>query len=205
MSSTFRPWRFEQPRHGEHRADAHFVGLAAGDGPARERAQRLQAAAFGFLGFHQHHGGGAVGELAGVAGGDELAGALHRLELGEALERGVGAIALVAIDHVVDDAFFLRLLVDHLHLGLHRDDLVPELAGLLGGGHAALRFQRIFVLVFAAELVALGDDVGGVDHRHPEIGIHLGQPRLFPAAAAALIGDGLDAAPTTTLAPSSMM
>src|SRR5581483_7366988 len=60
--------------------------------------------------------------------------------------------------------------VDHLHLGLHRDDLVLELVGLLGGGHAALRFQRILVLVFAADLVALGDDVGGVDHRHVDVG-----------------------------------
>ena len=91
---------------------------------------------------------------------------------------------------------FLRLLVDLLHLGLHRDDLVPELAGLLGGGHAPLRFQRILVLVFAADLVALGDDVGGVDHRHVDVGIHFGQARIvvLARAAAAREADGLDAA-----------
>jgi hypothetical protein len=35
----------EQARHGEDRADAHFVGLAAGDGEAAEGAERLKAAA----------------------------------------------------------------------------------------------------------------------------------------------------------------
>ena len=76
---------------------------------------------------------------------------LHGLQLGEAFQRRVGTVALVAVDRVVDDRLFLGLLVDDLHLGLHRDDLVLELAGLLGGGHAALRLQRVLVLVFAAD------------------------------------------------------
>ena len=128
----------QQTRDREDRADAHFIRLAAGDGPTLEGAQGLQAAALGFLCFHHHDGGGAVGELAGIACRDELAGALYRLKLGEAFERRVGAIALVAVDDVVDDALGLRGLVDDLHLRVHRDDLVLELAGLLGGGHAAL-------------------------------------------------------------------
>src|SRR6476620_398929 len=34
----------EQLGHGEHRPDAHLVGLAAGDGEAAERTQRLEPA-----------------------------------------------------------------------------------------------------------------------------------------------------------------
>ncbi len=63
----------EQLRHGEDRSDAHFVGLAAGDGEAAEYAQRLEAATGGELVAHDHAGGRAVGELAGVAGGDDAA------------------------------------------------------------------------------------------------------------------------------------
>jgi hypothetical protein len=67
---------------------------------------------------------------------------------------------------------------------------------LLGGGHAALRFQRVFVLVFAAQLVALGDDIGGVDHRHEDIGRRLQEIRIdrFLGRAAAGNRDALDAA-----------
>ena len=39
----------EQPRHREHRADAHLVGLAAGDREAAEDAERLEAALLGQL------------------------------------------------------------------------------------------------------------------------------------------------------------
>jgi hypothetical protein len=56
MSSIFRPKRFEQLGDRETRADAHFVGLGAGDRHADIAAQRGQAALFGNLGFHQHAG-----------------------------------------------------------------------------------------------------------------------------------------------------
>src|ERR1019366_2927852 len=109
---------------------------------------------------------------------------------------GVGAVALVAIDHIVDDGLFLGLAIDLLHLGVHRDDLVLELAGLLSRSHAALGFERELVLGLAADLVALGDDVGGVDHRHVDVGIHLPQARVvvLTRAAAAREADRLDAA-----------
>src|SRR3712207_8100317 len=48
---------------------------------------------------------------------------------------------------------------------------VAELATLLGGGRAALAFQRIFVLALAADVVAPGHDVRSVDHRHPQSGL----------------------------------
>ena len=99
---------------------------------------------------------------------DLLAAAEHRLQRLEAFQRRVGAIAFVAIDGDVDDALLARRLVELLHLGVERNDLVLELAGLLRGGGAALAFQRIFVLALARDLVALGDDLGGLDHRHPQ-------------------------------------
>ena len=63
--------RLEQLRHGEDRADAHLVGIAAGDRDAAIDAERLEIALARELGLHQHAGAGAVGQLRGVAGGDE--------------------------------------------------------------------------------------------------------------------------------------
>src|SRR5690606_37758428 len=62
------PGPLQQLGHREHRADAHLVGLAAGDRVAAEHAQRRDAPARRGRGRHQHGGRGAVGELAGVAG-----------------------------------------------------------------------------------------------------------------------------------------
>ena len=71
MSSTLRPCAFEQFRHGEHRADAHLVRIAAGDRDAAIDAERRQIALARELRLHQHAGARAVGQLRGVAGGDE--------------------------------------------------------------------------------------------------------------------------------------
>jgi hypothetical protein len=53
------------------------------------------SASFGSI---KHHGGRAVRKLAGVAGRDELAEALHRLKLGKAFHRRVRTAALVAAE-----------------------------------------------------------------------------------------------------------
>src|SRR5438876_9484942 len=63
----------EQLGHREHRADAHFLRVAAGDREAAEDAERLQAALCGLAAAHHHRRRRAVGELAGVAGGDAAA------------------------------------------------------------------------------------------------------------------------------------
>ena len=61
----------EQLRHREHRADAHLVGLAAGDGEAAEHAERRRgrvcAACVALITTQRRR---AVGELARVAGRD---------------------------------------------------------------------------------------------------------------------------------------
>ena len=61
------------------------------------------------------------------------------------------------------DTSLVFLSVDQ-HRGLHRHDLVVELAGLLARRGALLALQRILVLRLAADLVALGHRVGGRDH-----------------------------------------
>ena len=53
------------------------------------------------------------------------------------------------------------------------NDLVVVEPAVLRGGGALLALERVLVLVLAADLVAVGDDVGGLDHRHPQARILL--------------------------------
>ena len=92
---------FEQLGHGKHRADAHFVRLAAGDGesrgrsactgcPVRRRARATSAA------WPRRRRTAAT-----VAGRDRALAAVGievRLERQQSFERRVGAVALVAVD-----------------------------------------------------------------------------------------------------------
>jgi hypothetical protein len=55
---------------GRDRAGAHDRRVDAGGGPGGDAGERLQAALLGFVGAHQHQGGGAVIEARGVGGGD---------------------------------------------------------------------------------------------------------------------------------------
>src|SRR3546814_17288463 len=62
-----------------------------------------------------------------------------------------------------------------LFRSMARDDFICELARGLRGGGALLRLERIFILRFAADVVALGDDLGGADHRHIGVLVHRDQ------------------------------
>src|SRR3546814_13228835 len=75
------------------------------------------------------------------------------------------SVAFVAVGDDVLVADLLGLLVDDRHRRLAGDDLVGELARGLCRGGALLRLERIFVLIFAGDVVTLGDDLGGADHR----------------------------------------
>ena len=187
MSSTLRPWRFEQARHREDRADAHLVRLAAGGDEAAEDAERLEAALGRFLVAHDHAGAGAVGELAGVAGGDGKTFAAHGLEAGKAFSGGLGARTFVLRQgHFLERDGAGRLVGDR-HLRGDRRELVLELAALLGGRGAALALQRIFVLLLARDAVALGDDLGGVDHGHVDLALDLEQRGILGVEAVHLV------------------
>src|SRR5207302_5881906 len=96
---------------------------------------------------------GAVRQLARIAGRDVTALA-HRLESGEALDRRVGPVTLVALERDRLEALRLRFLVDHLADRRQGHDLAGEAAGLLGGRDAALAFERVGVLRLAGDAVA---------------------------------------------------
>ena len=156
----------QQPGHGEHRANAHFIRFAAGNRHAAKGAQGLQAQARCFPGFHQHAGRSAVGQLRGVAGGDELAGAAHGRQFGQGLVGGAGAVAGVVVNRHFLVRDFLGFLVGDRHGGGYGNDFVLEAAGRLRLGGFALALDREAVLRLAADSIAAGHDVGGLDHRH---------------------------------------
>jgi hypothetical protein len=159
---------FEQAGHGEDRADAHFVGLAAGDREAAEDPERGKAAPFGVLGLHHHAGRRAVGELAGVAGGDDAV-LSHRFQPRQPLGGGIGARPLVMLQRDLFVRDLLGLLVDDGHTHGNRRDLGVEAAGLARRRDALLRLQAVCVLALARDVVAFGDDLGGVDHRQVDL------------------------------------
>src|SRR5438128_363996 len=123
----FQPGARKQSRHGEHRADAHFVGLAAGYREAAENPERSQVALFGELRVHDDAGGGGVGELARVSGRDRAAFD-RRLDLGHALESRVRADAFVVLRRDFLDPAFPRLLVGLLHSHRQGEDFRVEAA-----------------------------------------------------------------------------
>src|SRR5258707_5236724 len=152
----------KQSRHREHRADAHFVRLAAGDREAAEDPERLQVALFGELRIHHDAGGGAVGELARVPGRDRAAFD-RRLDLGDTFERRVGADAFVPLFRDFLDPAFPRVLVGFLRAHGDRKNLLLEPAAGLGGRCALLALHAGLVLALAADVVALGGDFPGLE------------------------------------------
>jgi hypothetical protein len=100
------------------------------------------------------------------------------LECEQSFERGVGAIAFVAVAADFFGADFLAsLFIEHGFGDLHGSDFTGEETFLLGAGGALLADQGIFVLGAAADLVALGDDLGGFSHHHVDAGIFLFERR----------------------------
>ena len=99
MSSIDRPVRVEQLLGGVDRAGEHQDGVDADEAGVDDPGPGREAELLGLLGGHEQHGGGAVGDLRGRAGGVHAVLAGDRLEGGELLERGL-AQALVAGDRV---------------------------------------------------------------------------------------------------------
>ena len=159
----------QQLRHREHRPDAHLVRFAAGHGHAAVDAQRLQPALLGLPALHQHAHRGAVGQLAGVAGGDEAALAHHGRQRGQPRGVRVRPVALVAVDGDVLARALARLLVREQLGDVARDEFIVEAAGLLRRGGAVLALQRVCVLGLAGDVVAFGHDLGRVDHGHVQV------------------------------------
>ena len=174
----------QQARHREDRADAHFIGLAASHGKASESAQHRQSRPFSSAGFHHHAGRGPVGELGGIACGDELVRTHHRGQLGQRLISGAWAIAVVGLHRYLAQAGLAAGLVGDLHGGGAGHDLVTVASGFLCLGGLALAGCGEAILVFARDAVACGHDVGGLDHGQVEVGLVLDDPRVHAAVAA---------------------
>ena len=145
-----------------------LVGLGARNRHADVATERGEAAAERQLLFHQHAGRCAVRQLRGVACSHRAAFD-HRLEALQPLQRRVGAIAFVLGQRHLLGGDFLGFLVDDVHRRGDRDDLVVELAGGLGGGGALLRLEAVGVADVARDVVALGHDLGGLEHRHVDV------------------------------------
>ena len=155
MSSIVRPARRGRGGIARHGPDAHVGGVDAGDAEGDDAGQRLGAELLGAVLGGDHQAGGAVVEGRRVAGGDGAALAERRPQPRQLLERGVGARALVGVDH--DGLAALRR--------RDRHDLLGEAAGLLGGDRAPVAAQREVVLVLARDPVALGDVLRRLAHR----------------------------------------
>ena len=118
-SPIFRPSRCHQLAGRRHRADAHDARRHAGRRHAEHaRAGREPVRLHGCL-RGEDQGGGAVVDAGRVAGRHRAGLAERRLELGERLERRVGARMLVLVD---DDRAGLAA----RHLDRH--DLLGEIA-----------------------------------------------------------------------------
>src|SRR5208282_5045095 len=129
-------------------------------------AERMQPALLGLRAFHQHADRGAVGELACVARAGESARTLYRRQREEPFQSGAGAVAFVAIKRDLLARALAGLLVIEALGNSGGDDLAVETSGLLRGEGSLLTLERILVLSFAGDLVALRDDLRGIDHRH---------------------------------------
>src|SRR5690606_29500992 len=85
----------EQLADGGHRPDAHDVGVDPGDGEAAQAPERLDAQLLRLALAEQHGRGRAVAERRAVARRHAAALGEGGRQLGEHLERGAGAGALV--------------------------------------------------------------------------------------------------------------
>src|SRR5712691_4651764 len=172
----------EELRHREDRTDPHLLGRAAGDREAAEDELGPDAELLRALHGHHERGARAVGELGGVARGHRALTALLvevRRERQETLQRRVGAVTLVLVAvplFLADD--LARLLVEDAARDVHRCKLLLEEALPLGAGRPLLAEQSVAVLGLAADLVALGDDLGRIAHHHVDPRIVLLHPRV---------------------------
>jgi hypothetical protein len=108
--------------------------------------------------LHQYERRGAIGDAGRIAGRDAAVGAKHRRQLGELVERRVGARMLVALDAHLAAARVARG---------HRRDFGCEVPRGPGGTGAPLRFERIGILCSAIDAIALRQLFGRLAHDEP--------------------------------------
>src|SRR5438874_6311632 len=97
-----------------------------------------------------------------------------RLQREQSFQGRVRAVAFVAIatDFARSD-LFSGLLIENRHGDLHWRDLAGKKALLLRACGPLLTGERVFVLCFTADVVALRDHLGCFTHLHVESGLLL--------------------------------
>ena len=144
----------QQFLHCRHRTKTHPRRVAAGRGPAHEKAERLQAERFQLvLGNHQTGRGGIV-LLAGIAGRNGPA-FNERLQLAHALQAGIGANALILVEN---DRWPLALRNADGH------DFAVEPACRPGRGGAMMALHGEPIGRLAGDIVIPRQVFGGLDH-----------------------------------------
>jgi hypothetical protein len=173
--------------------------ISSGSQPAtakpRKRPRGFRPFCSRVLLVDHHAGAAAVGELAGVAGRDQAAGN-GRADAADAFLGGAGADAFVVLDRD-----FLGAQAHHRvgHAGQHGDrcDLVLEAAGFQRGGGLLLAGCAVLVHGVAADVVALGDLLGRLQHVPVDLGLVLHEPGVGQHVLVGFVlhaRDALDAA-----------
>src|SRR5690606_20673265 len=132
----------QQLAYCRYRADAHDARLDAGGGHAEDPGHRLEAVFLHCVGTGDQHGGGAVVDAGGVAGGNAAVFTEGGGQCGQFLQGG-GAGMLVGVENQ-------RLLL--ATRDLDGDDFLGEDAGGLSLGGLLLGTQGEQVLVLAGDV-----------------------------------------------------
>src|SRR5439155_13261972 len=128
--------------------------IDAGMRPGGDACEWRKATLLGVPGAHQDDGGGPVIDARCIAGRHRAVLLEHRLELAELVDRGAMADIFVLVD---DDVALARG-------DRHGDDLVLDLARLLGGFRLVLRGDGELVLAVAGDLPLARDILGRIAH-----------------------------------------
>jgi hypothetical protein len=110
----------------------------------------------------------------------------------------IGTRALISRQRHLLVGYRAGRLVRDRHGGLDRREFVVESAALARGCRPTLALEAVFVLAFSRDVVPLGDDFGGIKHRHVGIALDHEQLRIDGVKGVHLVvlhqADGLAAA-----------
>ena len=173
---------FKQFWYCEYWPDTHFIGLGTGNSHADIATQWVEPGFLCRLCFHYNAGRRAIGKLRRVTRCNDIPGPKHRFQSLQTFKRGRRAVAFILADRDIDMGNFFGFLVLNTHGRRHFHDLRIKMTSLLSGCRAHLRLQRIFVAGFTANPVTFAHHLGGLQHRHINIFVHLEQftVRLHP-------------------------
>lgn len=145
---------------------AHEEGLDADNRGGDVLAQNLLAKLLGDITAHEEDGGGAIGDLAGIAGVDAAVGGKGGAELAQGLSSDARADTLILLDGDLLSLTRLEVLV----LDGQGSNLVVEETGLLGLEGLLVRGSGESVLGSAGDLEVLGHVLRQLTHGDLAVG-----------------------------------